>query len=170
MKKHSGMRPQDIVILLKIAAKEKQPWLMRDLSFELGISASEVSESIHRSVFAGLMAPDKKRLMKMALTDFLIYGLPYVYPQHPGPLVQGIPTAHAVSPLKELIVSNEPFVWPFSGGTVRGQAVEPLHPKLPEASLKDTVFYELMALCDTLRVGKVREKKIAVEELKKRLG
>ena len=44
MKKHSGMRPQDVVILLKITAKGNNPWLMKDLSSELEISASEVSE------------------------------------------------------------------------------------------------------------------------------
>ena len=47
MKKHSGMRPHDIVVLLKIAAKEDQSWLMKDLSIELGISASEISESLN---------------------------------------------------------------------------------------------------------------------------
>ena len=70
MKKHSGMRPHDIVVLLKIAAKGDDSWYMKDLSFELGISASEISESINRSVIAGLMLPDKKRLMKLALLDF----------------------------------------------------------------------------------------------------
>jgi hypothetical protein len=53
MKKHSGMRPHDIVILLKIAAKDDRDWYMKDLAYELGISASEISESIHRSVIAG---------------------------------------------------------------------------------------------------------------------
>jgi hypothetical protein len=38
---------------------------------------------------------------------------------------------------------------------------------VPEVSLKDPVFYEFIALCDALRVGRVREKNIAVVELKK---
>ena len=67
MKKHSGMRPHDIVVLLKIAAKGKKTWLMKDLSYELGISASEISESINRSVIAGLISYDKKKLMKLIL-------------------------------------------------------------------------------------------------------
>jgi hypothetical protein len=37
------MRPHDIVVLLKIASKGKTSWLMKDLSYELGISASEIS-------------------------------------------------------------------------------------------------------------------------------
>jgi hypothetical protein len=169
MKQHSGMRPQDIVILLKIAAKGQQKWLMKDLSQELIISASEVSESINRSVIAGLLGANKKRLMKLALLDFLEYGLRYVYPQRPGPLVRGLPTAHSAPPLNNDIVSNEPYVWPYAKGNVRGQAIEPLHPNVPEACLKDDRFYELMALCDSLRVGKAREKNIAIEELKMRI-
>ncbi|WP_372950480.1 hypothetical protein [Mariniphaga sp.] len=169
MKKHSGMRPHDIVILLKIAARGNREWLMKDLSYELGISASEVSESLNRSAIAGLIFPDKKKLMKLALLDFLTFGLRYVYPQKPGALVRGIPTAHSAPPLNNVIVSEEPFVWPYGEGKVRGQAIEPLHPKVPEACLKDAEFYQLMALCDSLRVGKVREKNIAIEEFKRRI-
>ena len=169
MKKHSGMRPHDVVILLKIAAKASQNWLMKDLAYELGISASEVSESLNRSVIAGLMARDKKRLMQLALLDFLEHGLRYVYPQEPGALKRGIPTAHSAQPLKDMIESSEAFIWPYAHGNVRGQSVEPLHPKVPEASLKDPAFYELVALCDSLRVGRAREKNIAMEELKKRI-
>jgi len=169
MKKHSGMRPQDILVLLKIAAKGDQSWYMKDLSIELGISASEVSESIHRSVFAGLLAQDKTRLMHGALLEFLEHGLRYVYPQQPGALVRGLPTAHAAFPLSDLIQSEEAYVWPYGEGQVRGQAIEPLHPNVPEACLKDPDFYALVALCDALRVGRAREKQLAVQELKKRI-
>lgn len=169
MKKHSGMRPHDIVILLKIAAKGKQKWLMKDLSYELGISASEVSESINRSVIAGLISFNKKDLLKLNLLDFLNYGLRYVYPEQPGALVRGIATAHSAPPLNNIIVSQEPYVWPYGEGKVRGQAITPLHPKVPEAALKDHFFYELMALVDTLRVGRAREKELAFKELKQRI-
>ena len=163
------MRPHDIVVLLKIAVKGKENWYMKDLAYELKISASEVSESINRSVIAGLIAQDKKRLMTLALLDFLEYGLKYVYPQQPGALVRGLPTAHSAPPLNHDIVSEEPYVWPYAEGKVRGQAIEPLHPNVPQACLLDTKFYELMALCDALRVGKAREKNIAMQELKSRL-
>jgi predicted transcriptional regulator len=106
MKKHSGMRPHDILILLKIAAKGTQSWYMKDLAFELEISASEVSESIHRSVIAGLLAQDKTRLMHAALLEFLEHGLRYVYPQIPGAKVRGMPTAHSAPPLNQNIESK----------------------------------------------------------------
>jgi hypothetical protein len=169
MKKHSGMRPHDIVVILKIAAKQDQNWYMKDLSYELGISGSEISESINRSIIAGLIFPDKKRLMKSAILDFLQYGLLYVYPQEPGALVRGMATAHSAPPLSDTIKSEEAYVWPYGKGNLRGQAIEPLHPNVPEACSKDQKFYELMALCDVLRVGRAREKNLAIEELKNRL-
>lgn len=164
------MRPQDVVILLKIAAKGKKNWLMKDLASELEISASEVSESLHRSTIAGLIAEDKRTLMRMALQEFLVHGLRYVYPQAPGALVRGLPTAHSASPLKEELADNQDvYVWPFAKGKVRGQSIEPLYPNLPAACLKDLAFYELMALVDSLRVGRAREKKLAERYLHERL-
>lgn len=169
MKKHNGMRPQDVVVLLKIAAKKNIPWQMKDLAIELDISASEISESLNRSMLAGLIGADKQTLMKSAIIDFLGHGLKYVYPQKPGALVRGMLTAHSAEPLSKSIQSEEPYVWPFAKGDVRGQAIEPLHPSVPDACLKDKLLYELLALTDALRVGKNREQKLAMTELEKRI-
>jgi len=163
------MRPQDIVILLKIAIKRDQSWTMKDLSRELEISASEVSESLNRSFIAGLLFQNKKQVMRQGLMDFLQYGLRYVYPQQPGALVRGVPTAHAAPPLSDHIMGEAIYVWPHHEGSQRGQAIEPLYPSVPGACMQDATFYEVMALTDALRVGRARERNIAVEELKKRI-
>ena len=84
-------------------------------------------------------------------------------------MVRGIPTAHSALPLNKEIQSNESYVWSYAEGKVRGQSIEPLHKSVPVASLKDKKLYELLALTDALRVGKVREKNIAMEELEKRI-
>ncbi len=170
MKKHSGMRPHDIAILLKIASKGKEKWYMKDLAYELKISASEISESLNRSVIAGLMSQDKKTINKLALLDFLKYGLQYVFPQQPGAITRGLSTSVSAPPLNEKILSDENFVWPYSKGHLRGQAIEPLHPKIPEACLNDSKYYELMALTDAIRIGRVRERNLAYEFLKERIG
>ncbi len=159
------MRPHDIIVLMKIISYNNMKWYMKDLSHELLISASEISESINRSVISGLLSPNKKSVRKLALLDFLRYGLPYVYPQRPGSIVRGMPTAHSAPPLNELILSQEIYVWPYAYGNSRGQAIEPLHPKIPNACINDTKFYELVSLVDALRVGKSREKKLAIELL-----
>lgn len=163
------MRPHDIAILLKIASKGEQAWYMKDLANELNISASEISESINRSVIAGLLSSDKKSLKKLSFLDFLKSGLRYVYPQQPGAMVRGIATAHSAPPLNGQIMSDEPYVWPFAKGNIRGQAIEPLHPNTPEACLSDTKYYELLALTDAIRVGKTREQNLAFEMIKERI-
>jgi hypothetical protein len=169
MKKHSGMRPQDIVILLQIALFEDFNWFAKELGNKLKISQSEVSESLNRSAIAGLLSSDKKTLMKDALIEFLEFGMKYVFPQKPGAIVRGIPTAHSASPLKELLHSDENFVWSFATGDVRGQAIEPLYKTVPEVSKQDEQLHELLALSDALRIGRIREQKLAIEELRKRI-
>lgn len=169
MKKHNGMRPHDIAILLKIGSIQTGHWYMKDLAYELKISASEVSESINRSVIGGLISSDKRTLNKLALLDFLKSGLRYVYPQQPGSMVRGIRTAISAPPLNNEFISEEKFVWPYGKGNTRGQAIEPLHPKTPDACINDEKYYELMALTDAIRIGKAREQNIAFEMLKERI-
>ena len=60
-------------------------------------------------------------------------------------------------------------VWPYLRGTVRGYSFEPLYKHAAEAALADPAFYELLSLADALRDGRVRERKIALEILSKRL-
>ena len=169
MKKHNGMRPQDILILLKILSLGDAHFYLKDISAQLDVSPSEVTESVNRSAFAGLMAEDKKTVMRKALYEFLIHGLAYVFPQKPGAIVPGMPTAHSAAPLHKEFKSDEVYVWPDPKGKVRGQQIEPFHPGQVSAAKQDSKLYELLALADALRVGKVREKKMAEEELKKRI-
>jgi hypothetical protein len=160
------MRPHDIAILLKIASKGKNDWFMKDLAHELQISASEISESLNRSVIAGLVSSDKKTLRKLAIIDFLRSGLRYVFPQRPGSLTRGIGTSISAPPLNEEFFSDENFVWPYAKGNIRGQAIEPLHPKTPEACSSDSKYYQMMALTDAIRIGKAREQNLAFDRLK----
>lgn len=170
MKKHNGMRPQDIVVLLKIVAMGELQWRHLDIVNGTGISPSEVSEAINRCKLANLIDSKKTSVHINAFKEFLIYGLKYVFPTEPGAVVVGIPTAHSASPIKEHIVSDEIFVWSSAKGTHRGQAIEPLYKTVPEYALEDSLFYELLVIVDTIRVGRAREINIAKEELEKRLN
>jgi hypothetical protein len=163
------IKPQDIFILLKIIALGDSHWQQVSMASALGISQSEVSQSVARSQYAGLLFANGKEVMKSALLEFLQHGIAYAFPQKPGPMARGMATAHAASPLKELIDSTESYVWPYAKGQERGQSIAPLYPTVPQAAREDPKLYELLALTDALRVGKAREKTLAVEELKKRL-
>ena len=168
--KKAYMRPQDIVILLKIVALNQSPWRQPDLAHQLSISQAEVSESLYRSFVAGLIDNSKKKVHAKSLYDFLIYGLKYVFPQRPGAIVKGMPTAHSALPLsKSIRASSVIYVWPDDDGSLRGEAIEPLYPSVPKAAKLDSSFYELLALVDAIRIGKAREYQIAASELKKRI-
>src|SRR5579859_1000866 len=127
MRKHNGMRPQDIAVLLKVIAVGNMTWQNKDLSVALSLSASEISESLNRSQIAGLIDGKKKKVSRQSLMEFLEYGLRYVFPAEPGSLTRGVPTAHAHPLISNLFPSEEPYVWPDAEGMTRGVAIEPLY-------------------------------------------
>lgn len=165
----NNLKPQDVLILLKIVALGNQPWFHHTIAQELGISQSEVSQSLNRSKYAGLIDDARKKVNKIAFTEFLLHGVAYAFPQQPGATVRGVLTAHAAEPLNQIIKSNEKYVWPFAKGLERGQAIEPLYNTVVEATLSDKKLYELLTMVDAIRVGRTREKEIAKKELQNRI-
>ena len=163
------MRPQDIVILLKIISLDGTPWQISGLSHSLFISISEISESLNRSRIGGLIDYNKKKVNKMSLLEFLEHGVKYVFPQETGTMLRGIPTAHSHPFMKKTFAAEVAYVWPDGSGDTIGLMLEPLYAKQVEAIRQDELFYKLLALVDVIRVGRVREVNYAVEELKKQL-
>lgn len=173
MRSLSNLKPQDILALLKILTWEGRPkWMGIELAREVGLSPFEISVGLERSRRAGFLDASKRKVIKSALLEFLIHGLKYVYPAHPGALCRGVPTAHSASPLAGKIVANDQdhYVWPTDDGTRRGQAIPPLCKSAPQAALKDPSLHELLALVDAIRIGRAREREMAVRELTKRLS
>lgn len=167
MRAHNGMRPQDIPILLKIISLGDMPWQYRDISSSLKISISEISESISRSEQAGLIV--NKKVLRNSLFEFIQYGLHYVFPQRPGPIATGMATAHSHPYYKEKILSASPYVWPSFEGNMRGESIEPLYKGILNGAAEDEKFYLLMASVDIIRVGRAREKKMAIDVLKEHI-
>ena len=165
----NSLKPQDVVILLKIIALDEKPWFHHTIAQDLGMSQSEVSQSLNRSKYAGLIDNARKKVNKIAFNEFLLHGVAYAFPQQPGALVRGMLTAHSAEPLNKIIQAKDKYVWPNAKGVDRGQAIEPLYPTAVEASLKDNDLYELLTLVDAIRVGRVREKEMAKRELEKRI-
>jgi len=135
--------------------------------------ASEVHASVRRAEGSHLLhGPQRKNRPNFsALEEFLLHGLKYVFPPERGELTRGVPTSYAAEPLRSIITQgNEPSpVWPYEEGKQRGIAFEPLYKTAPIAALRDSSFYEYLALADALRDGRVRERKTAEAELCRRL-
>jgi hypothetical protein len=169
------LKPQDVVILLKLVAWGPASWTYQRLAVELSISQSEAHAGVKRAVAARLMSDATTaagRPILPALREFLVHGVRYAYPPERGALTRGLPTGYAASPLSTLIVQpNEPPpVWPYAEGTVRGYSFSPLYSSVPAAAARDPKLYELLALVDALRDGRARERSLAVKELESRLA
>lgn len=163
------MKTQDLFILLKKLTSYGKNLPACRIAEELGMSASAVSESLERCKQAQLVDRNKKHVNLLALQEFLIHGVAYVFPAQAGRVGRGIPTYVSASPFKEQLAANaDAYVWHDVRGTARGQQIEPLYPSVPEAVQRDEELYELLVIVDALRMGRAREKEIAVNELNKR--
>jgi hypothetical protein len=168
-KKERTMKPQDILVLLKICVMPEDKWSIFDLAESIYMSGSEVHAAVKRLETADFLFARKPKFA--SVEEFIVHGLKYVYPPVIGKVCRGIPTAHSAPPLSNLVVSDKTdmLVWPCEFGTARGQSLKPLYISVPSAVKNDSKLYELLALVDAIRAGRAREKEIAISELKKHL-
>ena len=168
------LKPQDLMVLLKLLAGSDMAATYSQLAGELGMSPSEVHSSIRRAKAARLVVidGDRPRVVRTALKEFLLHGAKYAFPATLGSATRGVPTGYAAPPLSEqLTQSNDlPPVWPDPNGEQRGMSFSPLYPTAPSAARKDKVLYELLALFDAVRGGAARERQIAAQLLADRLA
>lgn len=164
------LRPQDLVVLLRLSLDDETLPSYAGLSAELSLTASEIHAAVERAVTAHLARKDergKPRVIREALRLFVQHGARYCFPATRGELTRGMPTSYAAPPLKDQIVQpNEPVpVWPDKNGTVRGMALTPLYPTVPQAASRNPALYELLVLVDSIRGGSPRERALAIKML-----
>lgn len=168
------LKPQDVLVMLKLVALKEKPWSYAWLGVNLDMSVSQLHSAIKRALSAKLAVKQHDSILPNIrnLEEFLIHGLKYVFIAEKGELVRGMPTAYAASPLKKYIVqsSEPPPVWPDAEGKVRGMAFSPIYKLAPKAAKADQKLYELLVIVDGIRDGRAREIDIAVKELKGRLN
>jgi DNA-binding transcriptional ArsR family regulator len=144
-----------------------EAYSVRALEESTGISKSEVSGALRRCLEVGLVRLERgsglPRANTRALLGFVMNGLKYVFPARPGPLVRGIPTAHAAPVLAgQLLSAGEHIhVWEDAHGKVQGQRVDPLYKSVPRAVRRDAELYAMLALVDAIRLGGERESALA---------
>lgn len=161
-----SLRPQDIVVLLKIVSFKKDgvAWLRKDLATALNLSNSEITNVFERLRATGLIDIGKNAVYSNALYEFLVYGLKAAFPPYVGPETRGILTgANAFS---DIGIKGPNYVWEYYEGKQRGIAISPLYPEVVSAVLKDEHLYQALCACDMLRVGQTREINFAREWLR----
>ena len=174
------LKPHDIIVALKLIRPDPSadaPTYAR-LAFSVGLSASETHAAVERGVSAGLLRRDiaSGRSMPMAnvtaLREFLVHGLKYVWPAERGAISRGVPTATSHETIARHInvpPPSVPLVWPHPEGTLRGETIEPLHPKAASLAMGDPELHEWLALIDIVRLKAGREGALAAIELERRL-
>lgn len=168
------LKPQDILVLLKLIARSREDWAYNRIAVELSMSPSEIHASIKRALKASLAVQRDKRITPNVrnLEEFLCHGIRYAFVVEHGGMVRGVPTAHAAPPLDKVFVPDgEPIpVWPDAEGSTRGLSFSPLYKAAPSAAKADPKLYELLVLVDAIRGGRARERNYAINEMKKRLS
>lgn len=166
-----ALKPQDLYVLLALVSRTEPPAsLYPDLATLTGLAVSAVHASLKRAAASRLVMFEQRKpvILKAALFEFMVHGARYAFPPVQGGLTRGVPTAYAAAPLNEVIAASaDPLpVWPHAKGTVRGLALAPLYPSVPEAALNDTRLHAALALLDALRIGQARERDAAQKLLK----
>lgn len=145
-----------------------------EIAESLSMSQSEVNASVRRLQAAGLIHGKElnERPISEAVAEFLIHGVKYMFPPVMGSISRGKPTSYAAEPLSGLInPGDDPIpVWPDASGEKKGIALYPLYNTVPQAAERDPKLYEALALVDAIRSGRARERKLAEQELLKRLN
>ncbi|HEU4774083.1 MAG TPA: MarR family transcriptional regulator [Lysobacter sp.] len=168
------LKPQDLLVLLKAKAHPGQRWTYAALAAALYMSPSQVHASVKRATAAGLSVVRGRgdwAPVRPALLEFVVHGARYVWPAMTGPVKRGVPTSFGAEPLAKHITAapNEAPVWAHPAGSAKGPSLSPLYRTAPAAALADPALHRLLALLDAVRVGRVRERTLAVDLLRREI-
>lgn len=167
------LKPQDLVVTIKIAVNSQREMLLTELATELGMALSVVHGCIRRAEQARLLtrSAGSVRASRSSLKEFLLFGAKYSFPGHLGASTKGLATAIGAPSLKSFFDQTKvmPPVWPDAEGDSWGPSLIPLHQTVPAAAKKDPLFYDLLSLFDALRVGAARERELAIAAIEERL-
>lgn len=155
---------------------------VRSLGASLGISKTEVSASLRRCSESNLLflinnhgvislANLNWKVNKKAIFNLIKHAVPYLYPPKLLGFDIGIPTGFSGPALSEEVTSagNSKIIWSSEYGEAYGQVLEPIYKTIAFASYQDEFVYNCFSLIDAYRLGKAREKDIAINLLEKKI-
>jgi len=162
-----NLLPQDVLLMLKLAISRPEKWTYNSIAYELTMSPSMAFSSIKRATQAKLFDPNRRRPRRKAMEEYLVHGVKYAYPPDLGSMTRGVPTAFASPALKDHISYSpeEIYVWPHPEGNHRGLSLSPLYKSVPNVAMRDEKLYAALGLLDAIRMGRIREQKLAENKL-----
>ena len=172
------IKPQDVVVALKLLplAEGEARLTYAELARQVGLSGSETHGAVARGLESGLLRPrldgGMPRAVKQAMREFLVYGVPYIWPAKRGGTSRGTVTATShpeVARAMRVPEPDLPLVWANPDGDVRGETVPPLYAKAVAVARFDPALHEWLALIDVLRLKSGREAALARAQIERRL-
>lgn len=169
------LKPQDLLVLLKVVAHPQQRWTYAALGVALSMSPSETHACVKRAVASGLAVAKAQggwSPVRPALLEFVLHGVRYVWPASIGPVKRGVPTSYGAEPLAGMVnaAPGEAPVWAHPAGNAKGPILSPLYRTVPQAALADPALHQLLAMVDALRTGRARERALATQLLTDAIG
>lgn len=160
------MKSQDILVLLRSFLWRRRSWIISDMAHSLGLSTSEVHASIKMLSSVSLMDNVTRKPNRTEMKKFILNSYRYLFPVEYGQIATGLPIGVDGPILShDFPKSQEIVVWPCLDGGSRGLVLKPIHHKIPSIAQKDAEWYALISLLDTLRIGKTRERSLAMDFL-----
>ena len=160
MRHVNSLKPQDVAVLVKLLCHSNKEWRQVDLGQELLLPQGGIAKALRRLNMARLVIG--KKVVHRFAREFLLHGVPFVFPAEPGSIAYGVPTAISAPMHQRVVLAGggveHTYVWPSLSDKMKGQSIEPLYPYLPDAALKDECFYGIMSALDMLRTGRTRER------------
>ena len=175
------LKSQDLVVLtrLLLAENRREPTTYPALNQWTGLSASECHAAVKRLQKAGLIAPALGdgvtfdwQVVRPCAEEFVTHALRYLWPVELAAEQRGTPTGTAVETLNEgdgSVHEADRWVWPSARGTVRGLAVKPLYPTVPDKAEADAQFHQSLAALDLARSPQARLRRLGQQWLQTHL-
>lgn len=165
----SKLRGQDVMLVTHLL-NQSAGWSFQSLADSVGMSASQCHSAIGRLIDVRLVDRVRRVPVRSNLLEFLRHGAKYMFPVAFGPEGSGVPTAHSAPVWRGRLLSpgGGDFVWAHPQGSLVGTTVPPLYKSVPLVAMQDENTYAILAVVDSIRLGKAREIREA-EELLERL-
>lgn len=163
------MKPQDVVVAIKLVGYQNENWSYASLGEEVGIGHNQAHLACKRLTAASLMS--QKHVLKRNLVEFLIHGVKYVFPPvwEDGPQ-HGIPTAVSGPDMKKELRTPQIVVWPTGRRKdPKGDALRPLHECVYTVIENDPLTYQVLSILESIRIGRAREREVAADLIRKKI-
>lgn len=164
------LKPADLYVLVALLALPRgADWTQAAFAAQIGLAQPALTRSLQRLAQAELWSRTDRRVDVAGAEGLLVHAARFLVPPRLGAPTRGLATAHSAPPLASMLLANSATVWPDEEGGHMGTALEPLHPSAPKAARANPRLHELLALVDALRIGRARERSLAVQALHERL-